>query len=139
MGFAPDAPLTLTRTLNFTNVLANAQVGGNPVTPIFTAQRGVPVRFHLLHPQGHPRNNVFQTHGHIWEEEPFINDSTKIGSNPFSEWKGAEMGVGPAYHFSAIPKNGAGGAFRITGDYLYRTQASFQFSGGLWGIFRVTP
>ncbi len=138
MGFAPDAPLTFTRTLNFTNVLANAQVGGNPVTPIFTAQRGVPVRFRVLHPQGHPRNNVFQTHGHIWEEEPWINNSTRIGSNVFSEWKGAEMGMGPAYHFNAIPKNGAGGAFRITGDYLYRTQASFQFSGGLWGIFRVT-
>ena len=29
---------------------------------------------------------------------------------------------------------------RIPGDYLYRSQEAFQYSGGgLWGIFRVTP
>jgi hypothetical protein len=35
--------------------------------------------------------------------------------------------------------NGAGGKFKIPGDYLFRTQQSFQFDGGLWGIFRVAP
>jgi hypothetical protein len=39
----------------------------------------------------------------------------------------------------AVPVNGAGGARGVTGDYLYRTQSSFQFDNGLWGIFRVTP
>jgi hypothetical protein len=38
----------------------------------------------------------------------------------------------------AVLENGAGGARRITGDYLFRTQSSFQFDNGLWGIFRVT-
>jgi hypothetical protein len=34
----------------------------------------------------------------------------------------------------------AGGLFNIPGDYLYRTQDSYNFSGGgLWGIFRVYP
>ena len=33
----------------------------------------------------------------------------------------------------------AGGAFVIPGDYLYRTFQSFQFDGGIWGIFRVAP
>jgi hypothetical protein len=35
-------------------------------------------------------------------------------------------------------QNGAGGAFKVKGDYLYRTQSSFQFDNGIWGIFRVT-
>jgi len=38
-----------------------------------------------------------------------------------------------------VLKYGAGGAFRIVGDYLYRDQASFTFDGGMWGIFRVKP
>jgi FtsP/CotA-like multicopper oxidase with cupredoxin domain len=33
--------------------------------------------------------------------------------------------------------NGAGGNFRIAGDYLYRTHQSFQFDKGVWGILRV--
>ncbi len=139
MGFAPDAPLEFTRTLDFTKVLSNGQIGGDPETPIFRAEAGTPVRFRLLHPAGNQRNNVFTLHGHIWEQEPFTNNSTVIGSNPLSEWKGAEMGFGPSYHFNAIPKHGAGGRFRVPGDYLYRTFSSFLFDGGLWGIFRVSP
>ncbi len=38
---------------------------------------------------------------------------------------------------NALPINGAGGKFKIQGDYLYRTFASFGFDNGLWGIFRV--
>ncbi|MEW6208866.1 MAG: copper oxidase [Acidobacteriota bacterium] len=138
LGYPPDTPLEITRTFDFTNALSNLQIGGDPVTPIFTARVGTQVRFRVVHPGGHQRNNVFAVHGHIWEVEPFTNNSTVIGSNPFSEWKGAEMGFGPSYSFNAVFKNGAGGKFRITGDYLYRTMQSFQFDGGLWGIFRVT-
>ena len=139
MGFAPDAPLGFTRRLDFTDVLSNSQVGGDPETPIFTAQAGTPVRFRVLHPGGNQRNNVFTIHGHIWEREPYQNGSTVLGSNPFSMWQGARMGVGPSEHFDALLKNGAGGKFKIRGDFLYRDFASFQFDGGLWGIFRVLP
>ena len=139
MGFAPDATLQFTRTLDFTSALANSKVGGDPVTPVFTARAGMPVRFRVLHPGGHARNNVFQIHGHVWEEEPYINGSRALGSNPLSEWMGSQTGHGPSNHFDVLLKNGAGGKFRVTGDYLYRTQQSFQFDGGLWGIFRVTP
>jgi len=139
LGFAPSTPLGTTRTFDFTNALSNAQVGGDPVTPIFTARVGTPVRFRVLHPQGHQRNSIFTVHGHIWEEEPYTNGSTVLGSNPFSEWKGAQMGHGPTNHFDALPKNGAGGKFHVTGDYLYRNFQAFQFDNGMWGIFRVTP
>ncbi len=139
LNYEPDLPLEQTREFDYTNSLSNAQVGGNPVTPVFTARAGVPVRFRVLNSNGHARNNVFQVHGHIWQQEPYINNSTQIGNNPLSEWKGAQQGHGASNHMDAVPVNGAGGARRVTGDYLYRTQSSFQFDNGMWGIFRVTP
>jgi manganese oxidase len=139
LGFAPDMPLEQTRDIIFTNALTNGLAGGDPVTPVFTATRGTPVRFRILQPAGHARNGVFQVHGHIWEEEPYASKSMIIGPNPLSEWKGSQAGHGPTNHFEAVLKYGAGGAFRIVGDYLYRDQASFAFDGGLWGIFRVKP
>jgi hypothetical protein len=139
MNYAPETPFEKTRTFDFTNVLTNAQVGGEPQTPIFTAQAGQQVRFRILNANGHMRNNVFNLHGHFWQDEPFTNNSKSIGNNPFSEFKGATYGVGPSSHYEVDPVNGAGGARRVTGDYLYRTQESFMFDGGLWGIFRVRP
>jgi hypothetical protein len=139
LGFAPNTPLEQTRDVIFTDSLTNGLVGGDPVTPVFTAAEGTPVRFRILQPAGHARNGVFQVHGHIWEEEPYASNSSIIGSNPLSEWKGSQGGIGPTSHFDIVPKYGAGGAFRISGDYLYRDHASFPFDGGLWGIFRVVP
>jgi hypothetical protein len=151
MGFDPDTtltgkpepgepvdPRTPTRDYDFTNVLSNSQIGGlDPETPIFTATAGQAVRVRLLQPGGHSRNNVFMLHGHIWEEEPYAKDSAIIGQNTLSEWKGAQYGIGPGSHFDFLLKHGAGGAYAIPGDYLYRTFQSFQFDGGIWGIFRV--
>jgi hypothetical protein len=139
MNYAPETPFETTRTFDFTNVLTNAIVGGDPQTPIFTAQAGQAVRFRILNANGHMRNNVFNLHGHFWQDEPFTNNSTSIGNNPLSEFKGTVYGIGPSSHYEVIPVNGAGGARRVTGDYLYRTQESFMFDGGLWGIFRVRP
>ncbi len=139
LGYEPDLPLEQTREFDYTNSLSNAQVGGDPVTPVFTASAGTPVRFRVLNSSGHARNNVFQVHGHIWQQEPYVNNSTQIGNNPLSEWKGAQQGHGATNHMDAVPVNGAGGARNVTGDYLYRSQSSFQFDNGLWGIFRVTP
>jgi hypothetical protein len=139
MNFAPETPFEITRTFDFTNVLTNTMVGGDPQTPIFTAQAGQAVRFRILNANGHMRNNVFNLHGHFWQDEPFTNNSKAIGDNPLSEFKGTVYGIGPSSHYEVIPVNGAGGGRRVTGDYLYRTQESFMFEGGLWGIFRVRP
>jgi hypothetical protein len=137
MGYAPETPFEKTRELDFTNVLRNLQVGGDPETPVFTAKVGDQVRFRVLTANGHMRNAVFNLHGHYWQEEPFKNFSKEIGDNPISEYKGAQYGVGPTSHYNLIPVNGAGGVNRIGGDYLYRDQMSMKFDGGLWGIFRV--
>jgi len=139
MGFQPDTPLEKTRELDFTNVLTNLQVGGDPVTPVFTATPGREFRVRLLLPGGHARNDVYLLHGHIWESEPYTDSSQTIGSNPLSNWVGSQAGVGPGSHFDFLPKGGAGGRFNITGDFLYRTFQSFHFDGGMWGIFRVQP
>ena len=139
MGYAPETDFEDTRNFDFTNVLTNAQVGGDPQTPVFTARAGQQVRFRVLNANGHSRNNVFNLHGHFWQEEPYANGSKVIGNNPLSEFKGAQYGIGPSSHYEVIPVNGAGGARRVTGDYLYRTQVSIMFDGGIWGIFRVTP
>lgn len=138
MGFPPDTPLEKTREFDFTNVLSNSQVGGDPVTPVFHALAGSQVRVRMLHPGGHPRNDNYLLHGHIWEREPYISASQALGSNPLSDWVGSQGGVGPGTHFDFLPKNGGGGLFHVQGDYLYRTFQSFHFDGGIWGLVRVS-
>jgi manganese oxidase len=153
----------------FTNFFTGAATTAEPQTPIFTATPGQAIRLRLVQPVGHPRNNIFQLHGHVWEEEPYttpvaftgatysgrtvlgtpVLGSTIIADQPtstsdfvnnrFSEWEGAQMGVGPSSHFDIIPSGGAGGPFKVTGDYLYRTHQSGQFDKGVWGILRVQP
>ena len=64
MGFGACPP---TNILDFTNAQSNLQVGGDPETPVFTAQAGTP-GVPILEPGGHPRGHVFQLHGHIWQD-----------------------------------------------------------------------
>lgn len=144
MGFAPNTPLQITRTFDFSDVLTNDKVNGDPETPVFTAETGMPVRFRVLEPGGHARNHVFTVNGHVWQELPYQDDSKKIGDNKqgnywMSMFEGARMGHGPTNHFDCVLYNGAGGKYDITGDYLWRDMASFQFDGGIWGILRVVP
>lgn len=144
LGFAPDTPLEQTRLQNFANALSNSlQVGGQPigepVTPVFTATAGSEVRFRVLQPAGHQRNNVFLVHGHGWLETPWIEGSTKLGFNPTSNYKPSFEGQGPSSQFNAVMHDGAGGEFGVTGDYLYRTFQSAMFDNGQWGLMRVKP
>ncbi len=140
MGINPFTPLDLTHQFDWHAVFANSAptVGGvDPETPIFKAAKGQDVRFHVLDPGGQNRNSVFSLHGHVWQREPYILNSFSIGNNPRSQWIGSQEGWGPTSHFEVIPQNGAGGKGGVTGDYLYRDQASFSVDQGLWGLFRV--
>jgi manganese oxidase len=135
----PQSDARSTRRLDMTNSLHNTQIGGlDPVTPIFKASVGQPVRFRVLHSGGHARNNTFMVHGHIWQEMPYKTGSasTVIGINDTSAWHGAQWGHGPSNHFDVVFER-AGGKYGITGDYLFRTFQSFQFDGGMWGLLRV--
>jgi hypothetical protein len=142
MGIKAETHLNETRLLDYTNVLSNTinPDGGDPLTPVFKAAVGSQVRFRLLQPGGHQRNHVFQIHGHTWQENPYLRDAAGmqlIGNNPLTQWVGSQPGIGPSSHFDLVLQNGAGGRFKVPGDYLYRDQQSFMFDGGLWGIFRV--
>jgi hypothetical protein len=143
LGKDINTPQEELNDLDFSNVLSSIDPNlgcggacGDPATPIFEATAGTPVRFRVLHPAGHPRQHGFTVFGHHWQFEPWTNNSTVQGFNPFTFNVGSYSGIGPTRHENILTT--AGGLFRVPGDYLYRTQESFQFSaGGLWGIFRV--
>jgi dipeptidyl aminopeptidase/acylaminoacyl peptidase len=114
---------------------------GDPETPIFSASAGSSVRFRVVQPTGHPRQHGFTLYGHNWFHEPWTNDSTVIWSQgvaePPSTTIGTQGGHTARRHWNiVIPR--AGGHFSQPGDYMLRTQESFQVTNGLWGIFRVT-
>jgi hypothetical protein len=156
VGHDPGAPFGHTRGIDFTDLLSNNIVPGNkdPQTPILTAEVGQEVRFRVLQSGGHPRNHVFAVHGHNWQKTPYVTTtednpltpgvdessvgSETIGDNPKSEYQGTQAGHGPQNHFDMVLKS-AGGANGVTGDYLWRNQASFQFDAGHWGLLRVIP
>ncbi|HEV2854370.1 MAG TPA: copper oxidase [Thermoanaerobaculia bacterium] len=139
MQHPPGTPFTDTDDFaDWFDVLSNVKVAGaNPQTPTFQAAPGTNVRFRLLMPGGHSRNIVFSLAGHQWDREPYINNSTQLGRNTFSFWEGAHMGHGPTNHFDVLLRNGAGGKFIITGDYLARDGVSIGLDNGLWSLFRV--
>jgi hypothetical protein len=156
LGFPPHLDLGTQREFQTAAVYSNSQPEGGtgpaigePQTPIFTAFAGEPVRFRFVEPGGNTRAHVIVIHGHLWEREPYneadfdgdgIPDGpTRIADNPTSQKVGHQEGMGPTNHFDIVPKHGAGGAFGVIGDYLYRMMSSQANYDGMWGIFRVEP
>ena len=89
----------------------------------------------LLHPAG-LSDQAFTLHGHVWQEEPYANNSTEIGDNPLSQWLGSRVSFGPNTSFDLVlPK--AGGEAEVPGDYLYRAFVGSDFQNGIWGIMHV--
>jgi hypothetical protein len=128
----------------YSQVFSNTLFAKNPtdpVTPVFIAPAGMAARFRLVVPSTSTNNTaiigppVFIVHGHNWQEEPYTDDSTKIGNNRLSEHLGA-IEAGPNQKFDLL-FDSAGGSDRVPGDYLYDT---YQTGGtlGTWGVFRVT-
>ncbi|HJQ34624.1 MAG TPA: hypothetical protein VJ866_20755 [Pyrinomonadaceae bacterium] len=134
--------VTLINNVNQTQVLRS--VFSSPQTPIFSASVGSKVRFRVNEPTGHPRQHGFTIFGHSWFHEAWVNNSTVIwrpgiDPEPMSMNIGSQSGHTARRHWNIVLPTGAGGPFRVQGDYLYRTQESFLFTNGLWGIFRVGP
>jgi len=111
---------------------------GNPATPILRARVGQAVRIRRLQPSGHPRQHAFTLGGAEWRLRPFIEQSQLIGENPFSMVIGGQGGLSTQTAENILPLHGAGGKFGVAGDYLYRDQASFGYTDGMWGLLRVT-
>ncbi|HLL73526.1 MAG TPA: hypothetical protein VK363_18945 [Pyrinomonadaceae bacterium] len=132
----------LLNDVNQVNALSSL-THGDPETPIFTAAAGEQVRFRVVQPTGHPRQHAFTVHGHSWFHEAWTNNSTKqwtpgVDPEPDSMNIGSQGGHTARRHWNIIMPS-AGGAFNQAGDYLMRTQESYQITDGLWGIFRVKP
>jgi hypothetical protein len=111
------------------------------------------------------RGSTFTVHGHIWQRDPYVcpgenqdnltgkclnvsmDDfadvgSRRIGDNPIGMWLGGQESVQPYQHFEARLEHAGGAANAgdppiVTGDFLWRDQASFGNTDGIWGILRV--
>ena len=124
------------KTTDFSCMLSNQLVGGDPKTPIFTADPGERVRFRMAHPYGTGTSQVFTVHGHVWPRNPYKNESTEIGDNSLSQWLGSRDNHGATDHFEIVLGR-AGGERGKPGDYLYTVYLPGQAQLGAWGIFRV--
>jgi hypothetical protein len=147
-GWGPETPLTgngpgfRTRQFaQFDQILHNGWTGVDPETPVFQAHAGEALRFRVVHPSGHTQAHVFEAQGHPWLERPVAtgSNSTQLGTNTTSEWFGTRGGVGPSDHFDGLVPDGAGGKFKVTGDYLYRDYPGPRMDAGIWGLLRIIP
>ncbi len=151
----PSGPgATLARDIGFADIFSNTlqfpnpdnkpppastAAIGSPETPTFEAVAGTPVRFRVVMPSTTSANSaaqppVFAIHGHGWQDEPYIEKSTRIGHNTMAQFIGSqEVTVSQKYD---IVIDSAGGPFRVPGDYLYQAFNQEQRMG-IWGLFRV--
>ena len=115
----------------------------DPETPLFVARAGSEVRLRVVHPGGHTRQQAFTVHGHDWDPAPWNLGSNVMRSTHHQAtrdaWtiQGSYNGVGP--HMGTNLLLHAGGRAELPMDYLWRSQASFVYDGGIWGLLRVTP
>jgi hypothetical protein len=123
-------------TTDFSCMLSNQLVGGDPKTPIFTAKVGEKVRFRLAHSFGTGTSSVFSLHGHSWQRNPYASNSTQLGNNTLSQWLGSRDNHGSTDHADILLSK-AGGEGGRPGDYLYSVFVPIQARQGAWGIFRV--
>jgi hypothetical protein len=103
-----------------------SDVHGDPPTPLLEAFAGDAVRIHVLVPYGE-QAHVFTLEGHQWPLEPGLARSDLLNS----------VQIGPLEAITLMPVQGAGGATKLPGDYLYADHREPFREAGLWGIFRV--
>jgi hypothetical protein len=137
---------------SFSNILTANQ---DPVTPVLQADAGKEARMHVVVPFGTTRGTTINVHGHLWQRQPYVCEgsarnglagactmtevaSRNIGTSPYDFYQGAIESVTPASHWTfRLPSAGGGNA--VTGDYLFRDNAGFGATSGIWGILRVQP
>ncbi len=134
---AHETPTINFNSVNVSDILSNNVILAAPETPTFAAVKGTPVRFRVMYAGGVGDGTTFDLHGHVWQEEPYTNNSTKLGFNVESQWLGARGQLGALNSFDLLI-NSAGGRFGEPGQYLYRDYRNQTFQDGIWGIFEVT-
>jgi manganese oxidase len=115
----------------------------DPETPIFVTTAGSEVRLRVVHPGGHTRQQAITLHGHDWNPVAWTNDSKALLPSHDAAMRhawtaqGSYNGVGPMMSANLLVQ--AGARWHVPMDYLWRSQASFVYDGGIWGLMRVLP
>ncbi len=135
--FYDAGPVINFNSTDVSDVVSNFSVLELPETPTFVAKAQTPVRFRVMYPGGVGDGSTFDLHGHVWQEEPYTDKSTKLGYNELSQWMGARGQLGALNSFDLLI-NSAGGNQGVMGDYLYRDYRNDGFQNGIWGLFTVT-
>ena len=108
---------------------------------------------HWVVPYGTTRGSTINIHGHVYQRQPYVCEgsarnaltgactmtevaSRNIGFSPYDFHQGANESVTPASHWTWQLRS-AGGGNALPGDYLFRDNAGFGNTSGLWGILRV--
>ena len=137
---------------SYSNILTANQ---DPATPVLIANAGKEARMHVVVPHGTTRGTTINVHGHLWNRHDYVCEgsarnglagactmtevaSRNIGATPYVSAlnQGANESITPASHWTfRFPRAGGGNA--ITGDYLWRDNAGFGTTSGIWGILRV--
>ncbi len=136
-----------------------------PETTIVSAKAGEELRLRIVHPGGHTRQQAIALNGHAFSPfpsthcDPDDKDYRKClahnkpppaaqGSRRLfataadamrHSWtlQGNVQAVGPMMSANVLVQ--AGGQHCVPMDYLWASQASFLFDGGMWGLLRVEP
>ncbi len=137
---------------SYSNILSGNQ---DPATPVLIANAGKEARMHVVVPFATTRGTTINVHGHLWNRHDYVCEgsarnglagactmtevaSRNIGATPYVSAlnQGANESITPAAHFTfRFPSAGGGNA--VTGDYLFRDNAGFGTTAGIWGILRV--
>jgi hypothetical protein len=117
---ANGAPATCTSTAG--------TAPSDPTTPVFQAKAGDPVIWRIAEAAGF-QSISFGILGHAFPLDHGIKGSMMIDNRTLL----------PGETFDAYLVNGAGGATRAAGDYLYDVNRRPMVKSGQWGIFRVLP
>jgi len=99
-----------------------------PATPTIMAQAGDPVRIHVFG-AFNEQNQVFSIEGHEWPFKPNMPGADMLSSLQF----------GGSEHLDVFLKEGAGGPFRLPGDYVWQNHRMPYAQAGQWGYLRVLP
>ncbi|WP_158542506.1 copper oxidase [Lujinxingia litoralis] len=138
LGVPPDYGENALNDLQQYDLLSSA-VHGDPATPVFRAEPGDNLRVRVLLPSGHPRQHAIGLLGATWPVATAQTGSFSqvLGANESTFYTGSDGGLAAGKASNLIPLHGAGGPFKVRGDFLLFDQASIHFYGGTWGLMRV--
>jgi hypothetical protein len=97
-------------------------------TPTIMAHAGDPVRLHVFG-AFNEQNQVFSLEGHEWPLKPNMAGADLMSSSEF----------GSSQNLDVLLIDGAGGPFRLPGDYLWQNHRMPYTQAGQWGYLRVLP